>query len=292
MRDPEIEKEIRRLWPQRTRRAHKADFGRIFILAGSVGYTGAAALASFAALRAGAGLVTLGCPDKVYTVLAKRFPEVMVRPFPSTPGGSLSEKGSAKIFSFMESQDVVALGPGLGRHPSTQRLVRKILLRCKLPLVVDADAINALRGKPEILRHCHKTPILTPHSGEFVRVFGGRKPASDAERKKRASEIAEKFKVIMVLKGYRTVIAGPNEKKAVNPTGNPGMATGGTGDVLTGILAALMGQGLRPFDAARFGVYLHGLAGDLAARKVGEVPLVAGDLVEFFPQAVRLVGRG
>ena len=289
MRDLKLEREIQKLWRPRPRRTNKGDFGRVFILAGSRGLTGAAALTSFAALRAGAGLVTLGCPDKVYSILARRYPEVMVRPFPSTAEGSLSEKGFAEIFKFLKTQDVSALGPGLGRHSSTQRLVRKLLLQSPVLLVVDADGVNALAGHTALLKKCREALILTPHPGEFVRAFGGRKPQSDRERKRRAVEAARKFKKIMVLKGYRTVVAGADGEVYVNPTGNPGMATGGTGDVLTGIIAGLWGQGMAAFDAARFGVYLHGFAGDLVARKKGEVSLAASDLIEFLPQAIQRV---
>lgn len=289
MRDLKLEREIRRLWLPRPRRANKKDFGRIFILAGSRGYTGAAILTSYAALRAGAGLVTLGCPEKVYTILARQHPEVMVRPFPSTSTGGLSEKGIAQILKFLKTQDVLAMGPGLGRHPSTGRLVRTVLRRTAVSSVVDADGINAFRDHLGELQNCRQSLVLTPHPGEFVRVFGGKRPKKDADRKRRALETARAFNVIFVLKGFRTVVAGPEGRCAVNPTGNAGMATGGTGDVLTGIIAALLGQGMTPYEAARHGVYLHGLAGDLAARQKGEVSLVAGDLVEFLPQAIRLV---
>lgn len=289
MRDKKIEAEIRKIWRPRAKRTNKKDFGCIFILAGSRGFTGAAALAGFAALRAGAGLVTLGCPDKVYPVLARRHPEVMVRPFPSTGEGTLSEKGFSKISRFSKTQDILALGPGLGRHPSTQKLVERLLIHSEIPLVVDADGVNALKGRTGILNKCKYAPVLTPHPGEFVRVFGGRKPETDAERKKRAVEASKKFGMILVLKGHRTVVTNPAGRIFVNPTGNPGMATGGTGDVLTGIIAALLGQGIKAYEAACFGVYLHGLAGDLAARDKGEVSLVAGDLIEFFPESVKRV---
>lgn len=289
MRDRKLEQRIRSLWPRRLKRAHKKDFGRIFVLAGSQGYTGAAILASFAALRSGAGLVTLGCPDKVYAILARRHPEVMVRPFPSTAEGTLSEKAFPAVFEFLKTQDVLALGPGLGRNASTQCLIRKILIASPLPLVIDADGVNALAGRPEILKRCRAAPILTPHPGEFIRAFGGKKPETDSERKRRALETARKFGIIIVLKGYRTVIANPEGKVCVNPTGNPGMATGGTGDVLTGIIAALLGQKIPAFEAAQFGVYLHGFAGDLAVKEKGEVSLVASDLIEFLPKAVQCV---
>ena len=286
MRDLKLEREIRKIWKPRPRHANKSDFGRIFILAGSRGLTGAASLASFAALRAGAGLVTLGCPGIVYSILARRYPEVMVRPFASTSKGSLSEKSFSKIFSFLKTQDVLALGPGLSRHPGTERLLRKLLLRSKLPAVVDADGVSALQNHPEILRKIEAPLILTPHPGELVRAFGGKKPVTDAERKTRALQIARQYRIVLVLKGHRTVVADSNGKVFVNPTGNPGMATGGTGDVLTGIIAAFLGQGMLPFDAARFGVYLHGLAGEFAARQKGEVSLVASDVVEFLPKAI------
>lgn len=289
MRDSKIEKEIQKTWKPRPRLANKKDFGRIFILAGSRGLTGAATLAGFAALRAGAGLVTLGCPDAVYSILARRHPEVMVRPFPSTSEGTLSERGFSQISKLLKTQDVLALGPGLGRHPATRRLIQCIALRSSVQLVIDADGVNAFQGRPSLLKKCSLPPILTPHPGEFVRVFGGKKPETDAERKKRSLETARKFKSVIVLKGFKTVVAAPYGRAEVNPTGNPGMATGGTGDVLTGIIAAFVGQGLFPFDAARFGVYLHGLAGDLAAREKGEVSLIAGDLIEFLPKAIQLV---
>ncbi|MBI2167401.1 MAG: NAD(P)H-hydrate dehydratase [Candidatus Omnitrophica bacterium] len=289
MRDSKIESQIRRLWHPRPKRADKKDFGRVFILAGSRGYTGAAALTSFAALRAGAGLVTLGCPEKIYSILARRHPEVMVRPFPSTPEGSFSEKGFPEIMKFLKTQDILAFGPGLGRNAATGRLVRRLTSKFPLPVVIDADGINLFKGKTEEFKKRRGETILTPHPGEFVRVFGGKKPRTGRERKERACQTAREFGVFLVLKGHRTVVASPSGKTAVNPTGNPGMATGGTGDVLTGVIAALLGQGMRPFEAARFGVYLHGLAGDLAAREKGEVSLVAGDLVEFLPQALRLV---
>ena len=289
MRDPKIEREIRAAWPRRPRRAHKTDFGRVFILAGSRGLIGAASLASLAALRAGAGLVTLGCPDKVYFILARRYPEVMVKPFASTPSGALSEKGFREISRFLKTQDILAMGPGLGRDPSTVRLIRKIALHSFVPLIMDADAINAFQGGPGLLKKCAHPPILTPHPGEFVRVFGGRRPEQESERKRRALAVARAFNVILLLKGCRTVVANPRGKAFVNPTGNPGMATGGTGDVLTGIIAALLGQGIFPFEAACFAGYLHGLAGDLAAREKGEVSLMASDLIEFFPRALKLV---
>lgn len=278
--------------------AHKGDFGRVFILAGSRGMTGAASLAGMGTLRAGAGLVTVGVPETVYRIIAKREFELMVRPLPSTKQGSLSLKGFSEIRRLCAAQDVLALGPGLSQHPATQKLIRKVLSETVLPAVIDADGLNALKGNLKILnkrdRHHYReiqpVPfVLTPHPGEFCRVFGGKLDDSDPVRKKRALEVAQKYAVVMVLKGHRTVIASPGGEVCVNVTGNSGMATAGSGDVLTGMIAALVGQGLSPFEAACFGVHVHGFAGDLAAKKIGPISLVAGDILRWLPEAFKVL---
>lgn len=280
--------------------AHKGDFGRVFVLAGSRGMTGAANLAGMAALRAGAGLVTIGVPDAVYLVIAKRDSELMVRPLPSTTKGTLSLKGFSEIKRFAHAQDVLAIGPGLSQHITTQKLVRKVVAETDKPLVIDADGLNALRGNLKTLksykykgaRH-QKVPgtcvgaVLTPHPGEFLRVFSGKLNDSDTLRKKRALQVAQEHGVILVLKGHHTVVASPDGEVYVNKTGNPGMATAGSGDVLTGVIAALIGQGLSSFEAARLGVHVHGLAGDLAAKKVGEVSMTASDILRVLPEAFK-----
>jgi NAD(P)H-hydrate epimerase len=266
---------------------HKGDMGRVFILAGSRGMTGAAHLAGMAALRSGAGLVTIGIPDAVYLVIAKRESELMIRSLPSTSQGTLSLKGLAEIKRFCATQNVLAIGPGLSQHATTQQLVRKVLLATELPLVVDADGLNALKGHLKILEPCRGRAVLTPHPGEFVRVFGGKLDDSDAMRKKRAMDGAQKHGVVIVLKGHRTVIATPGGDCHVNTTGNPGMATAGSGDVLTGMIAALIGQGLPYFEAACLGAHVHGLAGDRAAGKIGQTSLIAGDLIRFLPEAFK-----
>ncbi len=284
-----IVREIKKKFKPRSRNAHKGDFGRIFVLAGSEGLTGAAHLASLAALRAGAGLVTLGVPEKIYPVLARRAAEVMVRPFPSTKQGALSARSLKPILQFLENQDVLALGPGLSQNPETQKVIREILVRSKLPMVIDADGLNALKGYLSHLKKCSGRTILTPHPGEFVRLFGGTLSQQEKNRKNRAAEIASRFGVVLVLKGHRTIVANPDGKIYINATGNSGMATGGTGDMLTGMIAALIGQKFSLWDAARFGVYFHGLAGDLAARKKGQVSLIAGDILDFLPTAFRKI---
>ena len=283
--------QIRKEWKPRPSRSHKGDFGKVFILAGSEGLTGAARLSAVGALRAGAGLVTLGVPRKVYSILARREAEVMVRPFASTRAGTLALRAFKPIFDFAKTQDVLAVGPGLSQHFETQELIRRLVSQTRHPLVLDADGLNAFKGHLEVLKYCRRRAILTPHPGEFVRLFGGRLSADDQGRKKRAREAAEKFGVFVVLKGNPTVVASPEGKIYLNRTGNPGMATGGTGDVLTGILAALLGQKFSFWNAARFGVYLHGLAGDMAKRKTGEVSLVAGDILNALADAIKRTVR-
>ena len=281
-----ILREIKSKWKPRKRTSHKGDFGRVFIVAGSHGLTGAAYLSAVAAMRAGAGLVTLGVPESIYSILAKRAREVMVSPFPATASGALAARALKTILKFSENQDVLALGPGLSQNRGTQKLVRELISKSACPVVVDADGLNALVGKTECLARASGRLILTPHPGEFLRVFGGSLTAEGEGRKKRARQVARQHGVVMVLKGNQTVVAHPDGRVYVNSTGNPGMASGGTGDVLTGILAALIGQHFSLWDAARFGVYLHGLAGDLARAKVGEISLIAGDVLDFLPQAI------
>jgi ADP-dependent NAD(P)H-hydrate dehydratase / NAD(P)H-hydrate epimerase len=267
--------------------AHKGDMGRVFILAGSRGMTGAAHLAGMASLRSGSGLVTIGVPDAVYLVLARRESELMVRPFPSTSQGTLSLKGLREMERFCATQSVLAIGPGLSQQSITQQLIRKVLPATLLPLVIDADGLNALKGHLEVLEACRGRAILTPHPGEFCRVFGGTLDDSDGVRKKRALDAAQKCTGVVVLKGYRTVIADPGGDCHINTTGNPGMATAGSGDVLTGMIAALVGQGLPYFEAACLGAHVHGLAGDMAAKKIGQTSLTAGDLLRFLPDAFK-----
>lgn len=267
--------------------AHKGTFGRVFILAGSRGMTGAAHLAGMAALRSGAGLVTVGVPDAVYGIIAKRESELMVRPLPSTSQGTLSLQGFSEIKRFCATQDVLAIGPGLSQQGATQKLIWKILRLIKIPVVIDADGLNALKGNLKILSACRGRAVLTPHPGEFCRVFVGKLDDSDALRKKRALEVAQKYGVVIVLKGHHAVIAAPEGTCHVNRTGNPGMATAGSGDVLTGAIAALVGQGLDYFEAACLGVHVHGFSGDLAAKRVGQISLTAGDILRYLPEAFK-----
>ncbi len=281
-----LRKEILKKWKPRKPASHKGDFGRILILAGSSGFSGAAFLAGLAALRAGAGLVTLAVPQDIYAMVARRQPELMVKPLASARG-AFSVKAVKPALLLMKSQEVLAIGPGISQEPQAQKFVRGVLKKTKLPAVIDADGLNAVKNNLAVLSACRGRAILTPHPGEFTRLFGGKLSNDDALRGKRASEVAKRYRFFIVLKGRHTVVAEPSGKTYVNPTGNPGMAKGGSGDVLTGIIAALLGQKFSLWDAARFGVYLHGLAGDIAARKKGRVSMIAGDIIQGFPEAIR-----
>ncbi len=275
---------------RRPKSAHKGDFGKVLIVAGSRGMSGAARLTAMAALRSGAGLVTLAVPESIHSIVARQDPEVMVMPFQSTRAGSLDEKSFAQIFALAKTQDVLALGPGLSRNPSTVKLIHKLIIHSPVPTVLDADALNALEGNPSVLLKAQAPLFLTPHEKEFERVFGVR-CAGAVSRKNAARDMAEKFGVYVVLKGHRTVVASPDGKVFVNQTGNPGMATAGCGDVLTGVLAGLLGVQKNYFETACLAVTAHGLAGDFAEKKTGQTGLIARDILEFLPAAFKKLVR-
>lgn len=291
MKVDKVSSELRKKWPRRQRDAHKGDFGRVLILAGSKGMHGAAHLAGLAALRSGAGLVTLAVPDKIYSVVARREAEMMVHGVPSTARGTFSPRAFGAVAKLLQNQDVLAIGPGLSRHPSTIKFVRRLLKTVKCPVVVDADALNAFEGDAEALRVLAGRAVLTPHAGEYRRLFGRRPSGLRKDRIREACFAAKTTGVCVVLKGFQTVVADPKGIFFVNSTGNSGMATAGTGDVLTGLLAGLLAQGFSLYDAARFAVYLHGRAGDVAAQKQGEISLIASDLIDSLPSVIKKVTR-
>lgn len=262
--------------PRRKPDSHKTTYGRVCVIAGSYGMAGAAALVCLGAYRAGAGLVYLACPDRIADVLAAKLTEVVLLPQPSTSKGAL-----ARLEGDFSRYDVIAIGPGLGRDPRTARAVLDVLHTVKQPTVADADAINALSERPRPIR---PDVVLTPHEGELSRLIKVPAEKIHARRRAIAQDTARRFNCVLLLKGHRTIVTD-GRRTYVNPTGNPGMATGGVGDVLTGVIAALIGQGLGPYQAACLGAYVHGLAGDLAARDLGEVSLMAGDLVSYLPKA-------
>ena len=275
--------------------AHKGDFGHIFILAGSARFSGAVVLCSLSALRSGAGLVTLGVPASINNAVIKiKHPEVMTFPLPETKEGVLSFAAYGQVKDFSENVDVLAIGPGLSQHKSTQTLIRKIVSSIDRPMVIDADGLNALTGHLNLLRvsSCglRVEKILTPHPGEMARLLGVSIKEAQRKRETLARKFAKDYKVTLVLKGHHTIVADYQGKFYLNNTGNPGMATAGSGDVLTGMIAAFLGQGLSAFDAAKFAVYLHGLAGDMAAKQNSQISLIASDIIAKIPAAIKKCG--
>jgi len=281
--------EISGFFPPRNTGAHKGSFGHTFILAGSPGFTGAAALAGTAALWSGAGLVTVGIPESLNTIMSVKLTEAMTKPFPETRAQTLGLKSFKGILEFSKKVDVLAIGPGLSRVGETRKLILKVIENINLPMVIDADALFALRGHTDILKRRRSPAVLTPHPGEMVYLTGKSLDWIQSHRIEYTRDFAVEFKVITILKGARTVIASPSGEVWVNPTGNPGMATGGSGDVLTGIIASLTGQGLNLLNASKAGVFLHGLAGDIAREEKGEYSLVASDIITKLPQAFKNV---
>lgn len=276
-------------FPRRDAAAHKGTFGHVLVIAGSVGKTGAAALASLAAQRAGAGLVTLAIPHSLNDVMEVKLTEVMTEPVPETEERSIGREARDRLLALAEGKGAVAIGPGLSTHPSTQKLVHELLPSLGVPVVLDADGINALAGQADLLARAGGPVILTPHPGELSRLLGLPRDEVVRRRIPLAQEVAGRFNVTLVLKMARTIVASPAGAVAIVPTGNPGMATGGTGDVLTGLIAGLLAQGVTPGLAAPAGAYIHGLAGDLAAARLGQEAMLAGDLLEAVPAAVRQV---
>lgn len=273
---------VRELLPLRKANAHKGDAGRVVICAGSPGYTGAAALASDAVVKAGAGLVSLYTPLSSRDVLAIKLTEVMVHGLLERMPGILGGGAASDVASSAEAADVLAIGPGLGTSESTQEAVRTILQKITTPVVIDADALTALAGHTEILAAMQAQKVLTPHPGEMARLTGLEIAEIEADRINIAKKYAEQWQAIVVLKGAPTVIGCPNGTVYVNSTGNSSLATGGSGDVLTGIIAGLAAQEISLQEAAICGVYLHGLAAELTGIDIG---LAAGELSALLPQA-------
>lgn len=272
---------------KRKRDSHKGTYGHLFVLAGSLGKTGAAVMAAKAALRMGAGLVTVGTPQSCLPVIARSMMELMTEALPETPQKTISEAALPMVLDLLKGKDAVLIGPGISAHPSTAKLVVSLMPKIKVPAVIDADGLNILAENPDALKSFSCPAVLTPHPGEFARLI--RRSNKDVldNRLALAAEFADKYKVFLVLKGYRTLVATPRGKIFINPTGNPGMATGGSGDVLSGMIASLIIQEKNILGATAAAVYLHGLSGDIGAKKIGERPLIAGDLIKYLPQALK-----
>jgi len=277
--------------PERAPDAHKGDFGKLFILAGSTGLTGAAAMAGESAARSGAGLVKVGCPKTVQPVLAIKLTEVMTAPLPDVAKkGALALRGLGEIRKYIGEHDALVIGPGIGRHRETFELVRRLLDKLDRPAIIDADGLNALAGHTEIIRESKAPLVLTPHPGEFKNLTGRAVPDNFEEKADLVREIAAEYNCVMVLKGSPTLVADPNGICYFNQTGNCGMASGGSGDVLSGLIGSFLAQGLEPLEAALCGVFLHGLAGDLAAEELTERALIAGDIIDYLSDAFEMLG--
>jgi len=272
--------------PPREAAGHKGSFGHVLVIAGSRGKTGAAHLSALGAARAGAGLVTIACPAGVNEILEVKTTEAMTAPVPDTEDQSLAAASASHLLALCAQRDVVALGPGIGTHEETVSLVHELAKRVELPLILDADGLNAFARHGDalsILEARREATILTPHPGEAARLLDSSAGEINADRVAAARALAERAGSVVVLKGAGTVIAEPAGRVALNPTGGPALAAGGTGDVLTGIVAGLLAQGLNAFDAATLGAYLHGLAADVSSERRGASGLLAHEIADELP---------
>jgi NAD(P)H-hydrate epimerase len=273
--------DVLRILPDRAKDAHKGNFGKVLLLCGSRGYTGAAYLAAMGALRSGAGLVFLGVPENIYAIEAVKLNEAIVFPLPDE-GRRLSVMAISEILERLPAMDAVLVGPGLGQSEGVRQVVKAVLQNAACPVVVDADGINVIAGHKDILRGRTNPTILTPHMGEFSRMGGD----VTADRQAAAEAVAKDLGCILLLKGYQTVITD-GSTTYINPTGNPGMAVGGSGDVLAGVITALVGQGIDPLKAAACGAWLHGAAGDLCAEELGQYGMLPSDMLNVLPRLLK-----
>jgi ADP-dependent NAD(P)H-hydrate dehydratase / NAD(P)H-hydrate epimerase len=282
-----IEKDdIGALFPPRAFDTHKGHLGHLLVIAGSSGKTGAAALCANAAMRSGTGLVTVGVPESLNSVMEGLVLEAMTYPLPEEEKGALTQSCFKDIQELLKEKQALALGPGLGTHPGTSRLVEDIVSNCEIPLIIDADGLNHIATNPDILKQKNSSVILTPHPGEMARLCGLSTKEIQADRIGTAKQFAAQFKVILILKGAGTIIALPDGSTYICPTGNAGMASGGMGDVLTGMIAGFCAQGFSPEKASLAGVYLHGLCADILAEKIGGFGFLASDLIRTIPQSI------
>jgi NAD(P)H-hydrate epimerase len=280
------ESDIRPLFPPRPVEAHKGTYGHLLVIAGSVGKTGAAALAGRSALRSGVGLCTVATPASQQPIVAGFSMETMTEPIAETASQSLAVKAREHLVELGMQRDAVALGPGISLDTETQALARALVAEVPRPMVVDADALSALAGHLDLLGQAPGARILTPHPGEMARMLGLSIAQVQGDRIETVRRFCLEYRVHLVLKGSRSVLGSPDGRVFINPTGNPGMATGGSGDVLTGMIGAFLARRFDPLTALQAGCYLHGLAGDLAAADRGEEGLVAGDIIECIPAAL------
>jgi len=280
---------IKNILPRRSAVAHKGNFGHALVVGGSPGMSGAVCLAARACARTGAGLVTAAVPRGLHPAAEIKLTEVMTMPLPETVDGFLSSQAAGVINDLSAGKDVLAIGPGLGTNDETVKVVVEVLREAEVPCVIDADGINAVARSGFRLREMQANAVITPHPGEMARLMGCSTAEVQADRPGNARRVAGESGAVVVLKGAGTVVAVPGGKAYINSTGNPGMASGGSGDVLTGIIAGLLAQGLTPENAAVAGVYLHGLAGDRVAAANGMAGLLAGDMIEALPGVIESI---
>ena len=285
------ESAVRPFFRRRKKDTHKGTYGHLLIIAGSLGKSGAAALAGKAALRMGAGLVTVATAASVLPSVARTMAELMTEPLAETPGKTIAAAALPRAAGLLRGKSAVLLGPGLTTEPSTAEFVSGLLSKIKIPCVIDADGLNIVASHPDVLGRLAAPAVLTPHPGEFARLAGRTTEEVLRHRLELAPQFAAKHGTTVVLKGYRTLVAAPDGRVFVNPTGNPGMASGGTGDVLAGLIAAQAVQERDLLGAVLSAVYAHGLAGDIAAERLGEKSLVAGDIIRCLPPALKALTR-
>ena len=276
---------IRRLLPPRSQNTHKGHYGRALLVCGAVGYTGAAYFAAQSAVCSGAGLVDLTVPSPIYEIAAVKLNEAMVFPLPATPEGTVSEQAIPAIRKRMSAATAVLAGCGLGRSTDVEQVVLTLVTEANQPVVLDADGINAMCSHKDAMRAAKADLVLTPHDGELTRLLGEPPVHPGESRPEAAVRLAAALNVTLVMKGHQTVTAAPDGRVCLNSTGKAGMARGGSGDVLAGMITALLAQGLNPFEASAAAVYLHGLAGDLARKKLGETGMTPTDMLQLIPQA-------
>jgi len=278
---------FKKIYPRRAD-SHKGDYGKILIIAGSVGMSGAAVLASMASLRSGAGLVYLGIPQGLSNIVQERLTEVITIPLKETKSGSVSLAALRQIRPLLKRCDLVLIGPGLSKDKQSRGLTRKLLTEIKIPVILDADGINSFIRRVRLLKkRKSRSLILTPHLGEFSAISNIKIDKIKKSRDAIVKDFAKKFNLTLVLKGHNTLVVSPNGDSYVNDSGNPGMATAGSGDVLSGVIAALRAQGLSDYEASSLGVYVHGRAGDLAVEQKTGLALIASDIIYFLPSVFK-----
>ena len=265
--------------------SNKGTLGSLLCICGSYGMAGAAIMAGKAALRCGIGLLKIAVPKSIYPVCATNILESVYYPLEETSNGVISSKNTDFFFFLCEKSSAVVIGCGLSVCDDTKNLVQSVITNCEKPLVIDADALNCICNKPEILKNLKAPAIITPHPGEMARLLHSTPKTVNSNRENTAINFAKKFGVVTVLKGAGTIIASPDGEVYINHTGNSGMATGGSGDVLSGIIGSLLAQGASPINAAAAGVFLHGTIGDLAAEKLGKISMLPTDMIDMIPKA-------